>query len=470
MLQIINQAMMSGFTASQILKFISSKMPNLKQGIQQAEQSGFDAEKILKFLSQKIPHSKEGADKQINANDRYLSSIGLKTKEEKEQSKNKFLSGALQVGAGALGTYALSRAIPAGVSAVSGLLKPQSQSQLSQGAIQGSQQPISPQNMAPSQPPIPPASPAGMANSIPQPQGIPQAVNHQRDINKSVDIIKNLGQESSIKNMIEGGMTPKDIAGVLKVTMPKDKFKALEQQEGGIEGIIEDMKQSLQTSEQTTPEVAHEPEIEKEQLNEPETTIEPPKPIAKNSIVSSQHGIGEVKEIRNGKALVEVEGKLHKVDEDELIESPIPQKDMADLYDDLIQGIEKATGKEISRNVEWGGYDPNTNELAYKPHGSDRLYVYGDISSEDATLLTSMFTVRKSTGSNHIGAWEKDTKSPIGAAMYKLIQKLQAERGGKGSEYKNRYETIYDALEPAKKALKEKYAEAKKKAKKPRID
>lgn len=52
--------------------------------------------------------------------------------------------------------------------------------------------------------------------------------------------------------------------------------------------------------------------------------------------------------------------------------------------------------------------------------------------------------------------------------MYQLIKKLQSERGGKGNEYKNKFMTIYDALEPAKKALKERYAERKKKAKKPR--
>ena len=50
--------------------------------------------------------------------------------------------------------------------------------------------------------------------------------------------------------------------------------------------------------------------------------------------------------------------------------------------------------------------------------------------------------------------------------MYQLIKKLQSERGGKGNEYKNRYETVYDALEPAKIASKRKHEERKKKAKK----
>lgn len=197
---------------------------------------------------------------------------------------------------------------------------------------------------------------------------------------------------------------------------------------------------------------------------------EKPIKIEKGSTVGSPQGIGEIKAIRNGKAIVEVDGKKHQVDEDELIQSPLPEKDLADLYEDLIGGIEKSTGKQVSRNVDWAGYDPNTNELAYKPHGSDKLYAYEDIEPEDVEILTSLLTQRKSTGENFIGAWSAGTESPIGAAMYQLIKKLQASRGGKGNEYKNKFETIYDALEPAKKALKERHAERKKKAKKPRPD
>ena len=184
------------------------------------------------------------------------------------------------------------------------------------------------------------------------------------------------------------------------------------------------------------------------------------------SQVGSKYGMGEVKAIRNGKAIVEVDGKKHQVDEDELIESPLPEKDLADLYTDLIGGIEKTTGQQVSRNVEYAGYDPNFNELVYKPHGSDKVYVYDDISPEDAKQLTSFINQRKSSGGNYIGAWEKGTESPIGAGMYQLIKKLQSERGGKGNEYRNRFETIYDALEPAKQAAKKKHAKAKKKAKK----
>ncbi len=192
--------------------------------------------------------------------------------------------------------------------------------------------------------------------------------------------------------------------------------------------------------------------------------------ISKGSTVASPNGIGEVKEIRNGQALIDIDGKLHKAQEEELIQSPLPEKELADLYNDVITGIEKETGQQVSRNVYWAGYDPNTNELAYLPHDGG-LYIYDDISPEDAKELTNILSQRKSTGQNYIGAWEKGTKSPIGAQMYQLIQRLQKERGGKGNEYANKFQKVYDALEIAKIAAKKQYEEQrKKKAKKPRID
>jgi hypothetical protein len=179
------------------------------------------------------------------------------------------------------------------------------------------------------------------------------------------------------------------------------------------------------------------------------------KAITKNETVATPHGVGEVKEIRNGKAIVEVDGKKHQVDEDELEASPIPEKDLAALYDDLIKGIESETGEDVSRMVQWAGYNPETNTLQFLPH-TGKLYKYGNISSEDAALLTDILSTRKTSGENFIGAWKAGSKSPIGAALSKLIRKLQTERGGKGNEYEETHEPIYSAYEPAVQAKKKK--------------
>ena len=41
----------------------------------------------------------------------------------------------------------------------------------------------------------------------------------------------------------------------------------------------------------------------------------------------------------------------------DLIESPISDDELAELHESLIKGIEKRTGEQVSRNVEWAGYD-----------------------------------------------------------------------------------------------------------------
>lgn len=196
-------------------------------------------------------------------------------------------------------------------------------------------------------------------------------------------------------------------------------------------------------------------EYDNEKLSPKSKEESQPIKIEKKSLVSSPNGIGEVKEIRNGKALIDVDGKIHKVKEEDLEASPLPEKDLADLYDDLISGIEGETGEDVSRMVQWAGYNPDTNQLQFLPH-TGKLYTYGDISEEDAELLRNILSVRKTTGSNFIGAWKASSKSPIGAALSKLIRKLQSERGGKGQEYEASYEPIYSAYEPAIEAKKRK--------------
>ena len=86
--------------------------------------------------------------------------------------------------------------------------------------------------------------------------------------------------------------------------------------------------------------------------------------IEKSSVVSSPQGIGEVKEIRNGKALVEVDGKLHKVDEKDLDPPLFTEDEIADAYDDLFRKIPE---EHRSGFISWAGYDEDRNVLGFIP-------------------------------------------------------------------------------------------------------
>ena len=106
MIPLINQAMVIGYTASQILSFIGNKIPGMQQGLSSAKQRGYTDEDILKFLQNKIPQKDpEGSKKYSNSLDTYLSSNGIQTKEERTATRNKGIKTALGAAGTALTAY-----------------------------------------------------------------------------------------------------------------------------------------------------------------------------------------------------------------------------------------------------------------------------------------------------------------------------------------------------------------------------
>jgi hypothetical protein len=133
------------------------------------------------------------------------------------------------------------------------------------------------------------------------------------------------------------------------------------------------------------------------------------------------------------------DGKFKTRKEEDLISSPIPEEDMADLYERAVKSIPEA---ERSAVINWAGYDDNHNELAFKPH-TGALYVYKDIPKEFADKLKDAMFQAKTTGSNFYGAWSQGEASR-GAGLSVLIRDLQKEYGGKGKEYVRKYGEIHD--------------------------
>ena len=102
----IQQAITMGYTAAQILKFISSKFKSSSSGITNAQKQGYDDEEILRFLSGKIkPKNQKNLDSQLSSQEKYLKSVGINTKEEKSDTRNRFLSSAIGTGITAIGAY-----------------------------------------------------------------------------------------------------------------------------------------------------------------------------------------------------------------------------------------------------------------------------------------------------------------------------------------------------------------------------
>jgi len=466
----ILSAMFTGYSAQQILKYLSQHNPRMAQQISSALNAGHSLDHVMRFLAKNekklgklIPDEKENRSDNL-----------YKTAQELHPS---ILGGAKALGtAGALvgGSAALGRAAPQvfgrgsipGAAGMAAGMTPNNPTQPGPnspgvGVVgQKPNQPINPTQGMGVQTGSPTEATLSSAPIIPnqiKPQQPP--INQvEQNITQPVESLQPKGISDKLWESIQGGrLTDKDpnISAFLKVANNLRKTRGLSTKEqfDNLYKVFENKREMGLEG----PELARELFAEWEQMKNPEAVQkeEKSKPIEKNSVVSSPNGVGEVKEIRNGKAVIDVDGKLHKVNEDELISSPLPEKELADLYDDLIQGVEKETGEDVSRMVDWAGYDPNTGKLAFLPHDGG-LYTYSNLSKDEVDQLTSVLSTRKTSGSNFIGAWSAKSKSPIGAAMSALIKKLQLERGGKGNEYEEKFETVYKAFEPAIKAAKKK--------------
>lgn len=475
----INQALLTGMTSAQVLKFLSGKMKGLSQSVSAAQSQGYTPDQILKFISTKIPVKNEKqAEKFANANDRYLKSVGVKTKEERQQTTNKFIQGATGLAAGALGAYGAStlvsqaaknspiiqniinRAIPTGInqpvpspstnqnptsSSVNAKPSPPSinPSPVSNQNISSNSQINTNPSIAPPKvnPSSSPSTNSKTIGSIPTPTriDISPLISKYRHVFNKIKTLRDTGNDSQAIQAYFKTFQSQDIKAIEKnVKMP-------------FENIVD---QYLSENPPTSKEIQ---QSKIENLNQPINA-----PIQQNETVGNlalmpNGDIGEIQSEKNGIAKLRTDhGENHRKI-NELTVSPLSKPDLATLHNELLRGIESSTGKEVSRHVNWIGYDPEANELAYKPWNGEE-YVFDNIPKEDVDKLTSFLSKRKTTGENFVGAYEAGTDSPVGHEMFKLLQKLKAraKEQGKPKAHVRKFETVYSAYEPAEKEAKEK--------------
>lgn len=461
----IFSALNSGYSPEDILKYMSKAIPEIVEPIKKASRMGYNTQQILGYLSKSVtPRNTRGmSESQIHAQNRM---------EDNQRVKNGLSMAASAVAvpvAASAARSALSRALPLSLQnltqSAQSINVPQAPGVGSQSSnIMPQQQQTLPQQNPSTNPSQPPVNPT----NIQQQQALPQSQLNPIDARQ---ILEKNNFIEKVDSLINSGNNGDAIDGFYRKFNPA-AVKQIEKESGM--PFIEVVNEYIRTKPKQNPPEKLPPESPGEEPPKPkyppppkgggllsrtaiEETFSKATPTTKGAIVDTPDGIGEVREIRNGKALVEVDGKMRKVLEEELMEPGLPQKDLADLHDELIEGIKTHTGKEVSRHVEWAGYDPEHKELIYKPWSGEQ-YTFDGIDAEDADMLTSLLTQRKTSGENYIGAWEQGTESPIGAAMHKLLTKLRekSKEAGKEKAHIRKYETVYSAYEPAQKASKEK--------------
>lgn len=478
-------ALSYGYSADKVLSYISNAFPAIAPQIKQAVKYGYTPTKIVGFLTELF-----GGGEQIKGGTEAAQEV-LSGEQVKDKAKS--LAG---LGLSALGGYAAGKALPSIAQGLSGAL----------GGGQSGPPPGSPTPAAgPGPAPIPttpspqPAiGPQPMANAPvhtnpiapvgPTPPGTapPAAITQNAAMaqpaikpwsnvspNQSIQLIKDLGLEQRINALRQAGNSPDTISKVISnFIAPEQKKYILDKMKSGeakpLQEAVMDYLSSNQGNEnvqkaQVAPQGPEMLEPQGEKLDEAKQETEVERPKKGQTVIDVKSGIsGQLKDMKEKQALIDEDGKLHKVEAKNVETVPLSEKDLGDLLDDLHNEIEKETGEEVSRAVRLAAYDPDKNILLYIPQGGSP-YLYDDISPDDAEYLKSTLQLRRTTGENFIGAWKEGTKSIMGSKMHDLIKKLQAERGGKGNEYSVKFQTIYDPHGIAIKAKKEKDRQKRKK-------
>lgn len=102
MIPLIQKALMTGYSAFEILNHLSKKYKGMEKAIKQAKSFGYGDNDILNFFG-KTQGPKY--DKQLSEKEQYLKGAGLLNKEEKDERKNRYLGGALRGVAAAYAAY-----------------------------------------------------------------------------------------------------------------------------------------------------------------------------------------------------------------------------------------------------------------------------------------------------------------------------------------------------------------------------
>lgn len=381
MMPLINQLIHMGYSSAQVLNFIGKKFKNMNTGIDSAKSQGYNEESILKFLSGKIPVRKDAVEKTMSENDKYLSSIGLKTKQEKEDQTNKFIKGAIDIGSTALGAYALYRSIPKIASGLNTAVK---------GIGQGSN-PLSsfPQTSAINK------------NSIQDTPGLqaaaqistPSVIQSPSLANKGKETFEKFGLSPKIQDLIKSGNGPEEIEGYIQKFHPKE-FKQFEK-EAGIS-----LRQALTEFNQQEPIVEEAPEKFKV-------------PESKKLVAFPDGQIGEVESINKGIAKVNIDGTIRNRKMDDLI--PEPEDAI-----EAVQNLLKIPEEDRSSVLAYTAYNPLTQKL-YAMYHDGRTVEYDDFDEQDFEDINSGKFTPRTEGKNQFGLWTKEDEKSRGATLYKLL-------------------------------------------------
>jgi hypothetical protein len=178
--------------------------------------------------------------------------------------------------------------------------------------------------------------------------------------------------------------------------------------------------------------------FEKEKKRSPfmKSVFEQAEQMKKNDLITPSGDIGTLKSERNGKALLDVNGKLEQFDRKDL-EAPEPE--LFDVVEKLLDLPEIEKSSVLSSLI----YRPNKKEMFVKFHNGDS-YVYEDVSPEEMHPIAEAIGIPVTSGQTVYGAWEKGKQDSRGAALITgIIKNPKYSKDQQGKTWE-KLETKYD--------------------------
>ncbi len=462
----IFKALDSGYSEEDILKYISKAIPQLLPKVTKAMSNGYGIKEILGYLAKvTTKEDRQGlSESQIHARNRDVDS---------KLAPHGLMAAATAIGApiaAGAARSALSRALP---QSLQGLLggTPGSISQSSHNANYPSGSALEPTSQMPqAQTQLQPSQqpPNINAGNIQQETNIPQTKTNIIDF-----INKNKGFKDKIDQLKASGNDVDSIVGYFKKFNPSQTEKLEKETGRPIEEVVSEYIASkpveevaispqsvektkenqhvpeLQIPEQRNPEILPEITEPAEEAKEPE---KPSKPIAKKDSVITPQGAGEIRDIKEKNALVEIDGKLHKV----------PIEDIEEEPEDVIQTVQQLLKiPEVDRSsvVSLFTYDPEESKMYIQFHTGD-TYKYMDVDPEKVYKVANKMGIPITQGKNIFGAWSPEDKQSLGATLIKeIINDPKYKKAKKGEPENPNYvklETLYDYWEKLRKKSKRK--------------
>lgn len=436
----IFQALSQGYNPQQILNYLSSAIPNFAGPISKATASGYSAKQILGFLSKNFEEDRRG----MSQSQRFASN----RRSDAERVKHGLSMLGVAIGTPLASNAirgALSRALPSSLQPPGGPNPTPGNPPVNPIPTQQNAGPITPQGP---QPPNAPPTPSNPTSPIPtspipvvpgQPPSSPiSPINpvqtNQKNIN-AVNILDKHGSKEKVDELLSSKNGPNEIKAFFHKFYPS-VAKNIEKEIGFpldqlIEQYISEKPiEAVNLPQKPTELIEKPPEV----VEKPTEVVESNEPIIKNTPVSTPHGIGEVKEVRNGKAIVEVDGKKHQVNESELEPEPEEVKnskiefDLNDIPEDLRSAPLNEVYAPAHRNHLTIKFNSNVGQEKEKRY----IYYKKDGTPIDESIIEKLrigVQLPITSGKNFWGAWNSDTEDSRGTVAYHELTKMAQKYG-----------------------------------------